>query len=118
LKFHPAHVLFTGDGMYPVGHFPILLAPVAVLGRRRTRTKIMRRVNMIMIVFIYIDFEKRYGAEGSFLKGLYRPVLVHKYDLFPRLETRLHLDQELVDGPRLGGIKRAIPMNLFKHRNV
>jgi len=79
LKFHPAHVLFTGDGMYPVGHVPILLAPAAVLGRRRTRTKIMRRVNMIMIVFIYIDFEKRYGAEGSFLKGLFPPRRVRVY---------------------------------------
>ena len=88
----------------------------------------MRRASTIMTVFIYIDFEKK-GTEpkAPFFErsvtaapgpGLCRPVLVHKHDLLARLETRLHLGHECVNLPGLCAIKRAILVNLLKHRHV
>ena len=44
--------------------------------------------------------------------------LVHKHDLLARLETRLHLGEQLVNHLRLGRVERAIPVNLLKHRHV
>ena len=83
------------------------------------------------MVFIYIDFEKKMREpKAPFLRGLFHETLkkkdevtttpwsVHKHDLPPRLETRLHLGHECVNLPGLCAIKRAIFVNLLKHRHV
>ena len=49
---------------------------------------------------------------------LHTHILIDEYNLFPRLKARLHLGQELINHLRLGRVKRAIPVNLFKHRHV
>jgi len=83
-----------------------------------------------MTVFIYIDFEKKIrsrrllfersvtAAPWVWVTTAPRSVLVHKYHLLPRLQERLHLDQELVEFHGFDKVEAAVLVRLLEALDV